>query len=182
MSTDFDRAADVLRSGGLIAYPTEHCFGLGCDPDNEETVERLIELKQRQRSQGVILICGSWQQAEKRVEIDSSPQLEEIQKSWPGPTTWLLPALQKNQDWLSGEHNTLAIRWTAHLTASTLCQIFGGAIVSTSANVHGESALLTHQAVQQEFAGQIDFVLNGAVGGDAAPSQIRHGVSGQRLR
>lgn len=176
------RAVEILRAGGVIAYPTEYCFGLGCDPRNQHSVERLLEVKQRAATQGVILIAANLTQVEDYAELDGLRKLERIQASWPGPNTWLLPAKPHVPTWVRGKHTTIAMRIPGHALSQALCRDFGHAIVSTSANRHGQPALLTTESVVAELGEELDFVLDAPVGGAASASTIRDAISGEILR
>ena len=114
-------------------------------------------------------------------EIDNSLK-EQVLATWPGPVTWLWPAKSAVSSWLRGEHATIAIRVTAHPQAAQLCRAFGGALVSTSANVSGSPPARNADQVRAQFEDQLDYVLEGEVGGLAQPSQIRDVVSGRILR
>lgn len=175
-------AIDSLKMGGVIAYPTESCFGLGCDPKNQAAIQKVINIKSRSESKGLILIAATIEQTAEYVDLDKSPLKSHILDSWPGSNTWLLPAKDSVLPILKGDFPLLAIRVTKHPIASQLCQQFGGAIVSTSANFSGHDALKNSAAVEHAFAGQIDMVLDGMIGDDIKPSTIRDGLTGQILR
>ena len=175
-------AASILRNGGVIAYPTEYCFGLGCDPRNEAALMRLLAIKQRQPEQGVILIAANAQQIEYYAELDGLARKPEILASWPGPNTWLLPAKPNVAPWIRGRHTSIAIRIPRHELSHRLCEMFGHPIVSTSANRHGSPALLTADTVSSELGKELDHVVNASVGGAEAASTIRDAISGQILR
>jgi len=176
------QAAGLLQSGGVIAYPTEYCFGLGCDPRDEKAIERLLKIKDRRSEQGVILIAASIEQIAVYVDLDASPIASEIRDSWPGPNTWILPALAGVSTWVKGHHSTVAVRLTAHSLSQQLCTAFGGAIVSTSANRHGQPAMIDAQSVAREMGGELDMVVDELVGGASSASTIRDGMTGKRLR
>lgn len=175
-------AVDVLRDGGVIAYPTEHCFGLGCDPRNQHAISKLLAIKQRQPEQGVILIAAELAQVNDYVDLSASPLLPAIEASWPGPNTWLLPALESVSTWVRGKHTTVAMRVTANKICRQLCMTFGGAIVSTSANRHGQAALLDSASVSQEMAAELDYIIDAPVDGATQPSTIRDGLTGDVIR
>ena len=175
-------AVKVLREGGVIAYPTESCFGLGCDPANDEAVERILRIKGRLKQQGLILLAADSSQVEQQAEWLTSPMLEKIELSWPGPVTWLLPARKHVSSLIRGQHRTVAMRISAHSTAQALCAGFGSAIVSTSANRHGADALRTASAVFEEMGDELDFVVDAPVGSAAKASQIRDGTTGEVIR
>lgn len=175
-------AVAVLKSGGVIAYPTESCFGLGCDPLNEDAVGRILAIKQRAVTQGVILIACEVGQVKQYADLESSPLLESILASWPGPNTWLLTKRQSVPSWLSGEHATIAMRVTAHPTSNQLSKKYGAAIVSTSANRHGQPALIDIESLRSEMGSELDYIVDAKIGGHAAPSQIRDAMTGLQLR
>ncbi|EGV33678.1 ribosome maturation factor rimN [Thiorhodococcus drewsii AZ1] len=175
-------AVQCLRSGGVIAYPTEAVFGLGCDPWNGEAVERLLAIKQRAVSKGLILIASHQDQLKPFVESLPEDRLREIWSSWPGPNTWLFPASERTPDWLTGRFETLAVRVTAHPIAAALCRAYGGPIVSTSANRAQLRPARTAVQVRLGFENGPDYVLAGACSGANRPSRIRDGLTGQLLR
>lgn len=175
------RAVRVLRAGGVIAYPTEAVWGLGCDPLQGAAVARLLQLKARSPARGLILIAADFEQLHPYV-IPTEAMLARALPSWPGPVTWLMPARRDVPDWLTGAHDTLAVRITAHPPAAALCAAFGGALVSTSANRSGRAPARSRLAVQRAFGNALDYVLPGPLGGHAKPSTIRDARSGRTLR
>lgn len=175
-------AVDVLNAGGVIAYPTEHCFGLGCDPQNELAVKRLLTIKQRQAEQGVILIASNVEQVERYVDLGSVADRQTILASWPGPNTWIVPALVGVSTWIKGQHSGVAVRVTANPIAKQLCDTYGGAIVSTSANRHGQPSLMDAKSVFSVMGEELSYILDEPVGGADAPSTIRDAMTGQQLR
>ncbi len=175
-------AVRVLRNGGLIAYPTEAVYGLGCDPLNEDAVLRLLDLKQRPWQKGLILIAADVEQLEQFLLPLDKTLRDRLEHTWPGPNTWLLPTRGDTPWWLRGEHDTLAVRVTAHYTASALCRAFGGPIVSTSANLAGKAPATSPLAVRNAFGDQIDYIVHAPLGGAERPTQIRDGRTGEIVR
>jgi L-threonylcarbamoyladenylate synthase len=181
-SQQINDAVRILQRGGVIAYPTEAVYGLGCDPNNHQAVERLLAIKQRSRDKGLILIAADFQQlAPFLAEIDISLK-EKILATWPGPVTWLWPAKPAVSGLLRGKHDTLAVRVTAHPLATALCRGFGGPLVSTSANLSGKPPTRTADEARSQLGDQLDYVLVGEVGGLSRPSQIRDALTGEILR
>lgn len=175
-------AARVVRAGGVIAYPTEAVYGLGCDPFDEIAVLRLLALKRRPVEKGLILIASHFGQLAGLTGELPAQRLREVRATWPGPTTWLLPARPDTPSWLRGTHTSLAVRVTAHPLAAELCERLGTALVSTSANRAGQPPCSTPFDVRRAFKDEIDLIVPGATGGRSAPSEIRDAVSGRVLR
>lgn len=176
------RAAAIVRRGGVIAYPTEAVFGLGCDPGNETAVRRLLAIKQRPMTKGLILIAADLAQLEPFIEPLDIESLARVQATWPGPVTWLLPARSRVPVWLRGHHDTLAVRVTAHPLAAALCRIWGSPLVSTSANISGRPPARTALAVRRQLGRLVDYVVPGRVGGADRPTEIRDLRSGRVVR
>lgn len=175
-------AANVLRRGGIVAYPTEAVFGLGCDPANESAVLRLLALKQRPVEKGLILIAASVEQLHPYIEMIDNQHWQNVLATWPGPVTWVFPAKHAVPRWLRGAHATIAVRVTAHPAARALCESFGGAIVSTSANISTQPPARNVDDIHAQFPAGIDYLLPGEVDLSARPSEIRDALSGAVLR
>jgi len=171
-----------IQAGGVIAYPTEAVFGLGCDPANRNAVQRLLALKNRCWRKGLILVASERRQLEPWLEKICDSWSSQLDESWPGPTTWLIPAARICPDWLSGEHLTLAVRVSAHPVVRQLCDRLDGAIVSTSANASGQRPARSVLDIRLKFGSRIDFVLPGSLGGQRQPTEIRDLASGQFIR
>jgi L-threonylcarbamoyladenylate synthase len=179
--------ADVvaaLRAGGVVAYPTEGVYGLGCDPRNRHACERLFAIKRRPPSQGVLLIAAEFAELEPYIDVAAVPPaaMALAAATWPGPHTWIFPRAAEAPDWLAGAHAGIAVRVTAHAPAADLCRSFGGALVSTSANRHGEPPALNTAAVRAAFGDDVDAILNGPLGGLERPTPIRDAISGVVVR
>lgn len=175
------RVARLVRAGGVIAYPTEAVWGLGCDPWNPVAVERLLALKQRDPAKGLILVAASMEQFDFLLEDLPERWLDRLASTWPGPHTWLVPHQQRLPDWISGEHATVALRVTDHPLVRELCMECGP-LVSTSANPAGRPSARSRLRVQQYFADQLDGLLNAALGGRKNPSTIRDLATAEVVR
>lgn len=176
------RACAVLRRGGIVAYPTESCYGLGCDPRNHAAVRRLLALKRRHWSLGLILIADRFERLAPYLSSVAPARAGAAAASWPGPYTWLWPARPAVSRWLRGAHDTLAVRVTAHTGAGNLCRYFRAALVSTSANRHGRPPARSAGEVVRDFGDSIDYVLPGALGASPRPTEIRDLLSGKVVR
>lgn len=175
-------AVAVLRRGGVIAYPTEAVWGLGCDPDNDEALARLLRLKQRDPAKGVILVAGQLEQFAAWLEGLPLELHAPLAASWPGPNTWLVPDNGRSHGLVRGCHDRVALRVSAHPLVAALCEAFGGPIVSTSANIASEAPAMSADEVRAIFADGLDAVVEGELGGLERPSTIRDLVTGQVLR
>lgn len=182
--TTIDAAAAALRAGGVIAYPTEAVYGLGCDPLNENAVNHLFELKQRPTTQSLLLIASDFAQVAQFIDLAAvpAPALARAHATWPGPHTWVFPRAAATPAWLVGAHSGIAVRVTAHPLAAELCRAFRGALVSTSANLHGRAPARSAAEVRAMFGDTLAFVLDGATGGLERPTPISDAMSGEALR
>ena len=177
------QATRCLQGGGVLAYPTEGVWGLGCDPWDPEAVADLLALKDRPWEKGVILVASAIEQVTPWVAPLSREQRHQLDSAWPGPVTFLLPDPQGlAPPWIRGTHDRVAIRVTAHPLVRALCDGFGGPIVSTSCNPAGRPPAKSLLRVRQYFGDQLDGILPGALGGATQPSRIVDLVSGQTLR
>ena len=175
------QAVHTLRQGGIIAYPTEAVYGLGCDPWDEAAVMRLLDIKQRPWHKGLILIASDFNQLTDFIAPLSPEILKQLEATWPGPVTWLLPAKDTTPDYLTGEHDTIAVRVTAHRQTVELCRTAGHALVSTSANISGSKSAKTIRQVRWQLP-NVDTVLSGHCGGATQASQIRDAQTGTLIR
>ncbi|MBN9289266.1 MAG: hypothetical protein BGO43_12995 [Gammaproteobacteria bacterium 39-13] len=179
-----EQSVAYLQQQKVIAYPTEAIFGLGCCPLSLSAIEALISLKQRDSAKGFILIASDIQQVLPYIDCNkiSLTQWEKIQTSWPGPYTWVFPATTKVLPLIKGQHSSVAVRVTAHPEAKALCETFGGAIVSTSANVASSTPFRKGQDVFNYFGDKIAGVLAGEVGGVLNPTTIQDALTGEVYR
>jgi L-threonylcarbamoyladenylate synthase len=181
---ELDQAAQVLHAGGVIAYATEAVFGLGCDPQNLQAVKRLLQLKQRPADKGLILIAANETQLYPYLDLPaiSSAMWQSVRASWPGPVTWLLPANAQVSTLLRGQHDSLAVRVSAHPQVCALCEAYGGALVSTSANRSQQPPATSVAEVVAGFDSELDLILLGSTAGARKPSEIRDGRTGKIIR
>jgi len=180
---DFSDACTCLAQGKLIAYPTEAVWGIGCDPFNEDAVTKILEAKKRPVEKGLILVAADMSQISDLIAELGETQIKQLEDSWPGPVTWLIPDPRELfPAWIKGAHSSVAIRVSAHPLVSALCSQFGKPIVSTSANEAGEEEIRTRQELETQFSDKIDYIIDGDLGDRSTPSQIRDLVSGKILR
>lgn len=169
----------VFKQGGVFAYPTESVFGLGCDPDNDIAINKLLGIKERSIHKGLILIASDFSQVEKYLQPILSSQIQFTKAS---ETTYIFPALTSTSTYLTGDFNSLAIRITTHPLVRSLCAVLGSAIVSTSANTSGQPPAMSVEAVSIQLDHKIDALLDGELGNLSKPTQIRDSISGEIIR
>jgi len=179
---NISHAVHQLHLQGVIAYPTEAVWGLGCDPYSHSAVAKILELKRRPEHRGLILIACDWQQLAPFTQGLTSSQLARIQHTHSKPTTWLIPDNGAAPEWIVGDHDTLAVRVTSHPLAASLCRRFGGPIVSTSANPQALPEATDRLKVRAYFGRKLDAITPGAVGTAKAPSEIRHLLTDRVIR
>ena len=173
-------AADVLFGGGVIAYPTEGVFGLGCLPDDLQAVQRVIGIKRRDASKGLILIAASASQLSGWVDLADGETLPEADPTH--PVTWIVPPGPKVSPLLQGGHDTIAVRLTTNPVARALCEATDSPLVSTSANLSGRPTARNRFVLRRQFAGVVDYIVPGDCGPASGPSEIRDYASGRVLR
>ncbi len=161
-----------LKRGGVIAYPTESCYGLGCDPRNRRAVQRILKLKRRPQHKGLILIASSYEQVARYIQPLTPAEQARFQADGAQAITYLMPVKPSCPRWLRGAHDTLAVRMTAHPFARDLCRSVGSALVSTSANRSGMRPAKTYAECQRMFGKRV-WVLRGRVGKRKRPSTIK---------
>ncbi len=176
-------AAAVLRRGGVIAYPTEAVWGLGCDPFNRDAALRILGLKRRGIDKGLLLVAAGMEQIDDLLAPLGEKPLAALRQSWPGHVTWLIPdPAGRYPAWIRGQHPTVAVRVSDHPVVSSICRAFGKPIVSTSANFAGEPEIRSAEDLRRQFGGEVDYVAKGGLGGRAAPSEIRDLLTNERIR
>lgn len=179
MKPSITRAADTLLAGGVIAYPTEGVFGLGCMPDDDDAVMRVISIKRRDPRKGLILI------ASRRAQFDDwvDPAAGRIPDADPSrPITWIAPARPHVSPLVRGDHQGLAVRLTTNPIAAAICDAVASAIVSTSANLAGESVARNRFVLRRKLGACVDYIVPGDCGPAAGASEIRDLATGAIIR
>jgi L-threonylcarbamoyladenylate synthase len=183
MATEFAIrfAVHCVRRGGIIAYPTETVYGLGCDPLCAEAVTGINTLKNRKAGKGLILLASRLQQLDAFIDVSDRNERAVIVGE-PEPTSWIVPAKSTAPGWITGGEDTIAIRVTTHPMVMRLCDQLGHALVSTSANPAGKKPALNALQLHRYFDGLVDSMLISNHNCTGKPSKIRHLKSRQLLR
>jgi L-threonylcarbamoyladenylate synthase len=177
----YRQIAQLLHAGGVIAYPTEGVFGLGCAPDDAEAVMHILNIKKRKLSAGLILVSPNLELLSPWI-APTGAELKQLQANTATPVTWIVTAHPDTPDWLTGGRDTLAVRITVHPVITGICNAAGMALVSTSANRTGRAPARTALAARKMLAKEVDMVVAGAICSAAGPTEIRVAQSDHVLR
>lgn len=177
---DVDDAQPLLERGGILAYPTEAIYGLGCNAYHQRAVESILSLKGRGGKKGFIVLIAEWSQLPPLIGPISEAQHARVRATWPGFVTWIFPAASTLPEWMSGADSTIAIRMSAHPIAHALASV--SPIISTSANLTGHPPAMTVEDIHQQFPSGIDAIVTGQLGSFLQPSAIYDVQSGRQLR
>lgn len=179
---ELNRALKIIDSGGLIAYPTESVYGLGCNPFNQQAVLRLLALKQRHVNKGLILIASHVRQILPLIKPKCANDLARALKTWPGHFTWVFPKSNLVPSWVSGDYKTIAIRVSNHPIVKQLCDKLDCALISTSANISNQDNLNSIKDIKTAFGDKIQLYIDAPTGNETKPSNIRDAHSLQTIR
>lgn len=180
MNISIKRAAETLLGGGVIAYPTEGVFGLGCMPDDLAAIARLLDIKQRDPTKGLILLAASGQQLSGWADPDDVARLPspDPQK----PITWIVRCGPRTSALLRGANPGIAVRISTNPIACAICDAVASPITSTSANLSGRPIVRNDIQLRRRFRNLVDYIVPGHCGPSAGPSEIRSLADGTILR
>jgi L-threonylcarbamoyladenylate synthase len=175
-----NRASDVLLGGGVIAYPTEGVYGLGCMPDDPEAIAKLLTIKGRDVAKGLILIAS--RPAQLRGWI-TDEELEHLPSPDPdAPVTWIATPGPLATPLVTGDHEGIAVRITTNPVAASLSESVDSPITSTSANLAGRPVARNRFLLRRRFGRLVDYIVPGDCGPATGPSEIRVLEDGKVLR
>lgn len=157
----FQRAASILRAGGVVAFPTETYYGLAVDPFNEQAVDRLYRLKIRSRELPILLLVENVEQLLQVAVCIPDIFQPLIHHFWPGALSLVFPAQAKCSRMLTGTTKTIALRQSPHPVAQLLLKAVAAPITATSANISGQPAATTAEQVEDIFGKQIELIIDG---------------------
>ncbi|MGI9309751.1 MAG: L-threonylcarbamoyladenylate synthase [Gammaproteobacteria bacterium] len=175
------KAARIVNSGGVIAYPTEGVYGFGCLPQLNQSVERILELKKRSVKAGLILVAADREQLAGWIE-PTRKERKNMRARMPHPVSWVVTAGPLAPNWITGGRPTIAVRISSHPIVAELCLAVDAPLVSTSANRSGKAAQTTAFGVRRLFHSRLDYILNGATGDCSGASEIRNAATNKVLR
>ena len=182
ISNSVNKAARIIREGGVIAYPTEGVFGFGCLPDSWDAVKRILDIKQRDADAGLVLIAANLEQLDGWADLPAGCTAADLYSSLQRPVTWVVPADPAVPAWIRGKHDSIAVRLTAHPVARALCIAADSPLVSTSANESGRPPARNQLVLRRLFGDRVDFIVPGENGGAQGASEIRDLATGRVFR
>ncbi|MFX1605447.1 MAG: L-threonylcarbamoyladenylate synthase [Promethearchaeota archaeon] len=162
-----ERAAEVIAAGGIVAYPTDTSYGLGCDPRNREALERLIAVKRRDRRLGFPLLFADEAQCEMYHDFQS---LERVitRVFWPGALTLIVEAKPDVPAHITAGRSSIAIRVPNHIIPRGIARKINGPIVGTSANRSGGPSPFNLSVAIEQLGDEVDLYIDGG------PSKAQH--------
>jgi L-threonylcarbamoyladenylate synthase len=161
MSAEIRKAAEILRAGGLVAFPTETVYGLGADATSQTAVARLYAVKRRPSEHPVIVHFSSPDQAFAWGREVPAAAKKLAEKFWPGPLTLILKRSGRAKDFVTGGQETVGLRVPSHPVAQNLLKEFGGAIAAPSANRFGLVSPTSAAHVREDLGKDVDLVIEG---------------------
>ncbi|MBF0134188.1 MAG: threonylcarbamoyl-AMP synthase, partial [Magnetococcales bacterium] len=165
-------ACKVLHDGGIVAHPTETVYGLGVDPFQPLALQRLLAVKGRDATKGLILLIQNMADLARVADTPSSHAQRLMRHFWPGPLTLLLPARKGLPDIVTGGRPTVAVRYSSSRHVAMLLGVWGQPLVSTSANLAGDPPLRDSQAVAECFGSKIHCIMPGCCQSGVLPTTI----------
>ena len=160
MATEFAlrHAIHCIHRCGVIVYPTETVYGIGCDPLCEDAVERIFNIKGREAGKGLILIASRIEQLDEFIDVpDNKDRASMVAEA--EPTSWVVPARNNTPAWVTGGRDTVAVRITSQPDVAYLCDRLGHSLVSTSANLSGQKPASNALQLHRYFDGLVDSIL-----------------------
>lgn len=178
---DIDGAVKFLNEGELIGYPTEAVYGLGCDPWNKNSVEKISRLKGRDPNKPFLMVISSKDQLEELVNVSTLKDI--VWESWPGHTTWLIKAKDSVPSWLVDKNTgKVGVRMSDHPVVTKLCNLFMKPLISTSANISAKPEIKDLLLFKKTFMSEIKYLVKGDLGNHEKTSIIIDMESEKKIR
>ena len=171
-------ASDIIKNGGIVIYPTEGIYGIGCDPYNKHSVEKIFHIKGRDYDKRFILISSQAEFLTDIIDIDIAQDERLKSKDF---LTWIVPAKNSCPSWLKSDAG-VAVRITQHPVVNDLCNKLGSPIISTSANYANQEYINDISIIEKLFDGKVSCIVNGKLGNKKKPSTVRDIISNELLR
>lgn len=154
--------AAVLRNGGIIAYPTDTTYGIGCSIFHKKSIERIYQLKNRERKKPFSFICSSLSEVSRYGRVDTTV-FKLLKRHLPGPYTFVLEATREVPDLLLTRQKTVGIRIPDNRICLALVEALGNPLITTSANLSGEEPVSDPYQIEDVFGHQLEYVIDGGL-------------------
>ncbi|MBT4482344.1 MAG: threonylcarbamoyl-AMP synthase [Candidatus Latescibacteria bacterium] len=178
---NIEEAVNVLKNGGIVVYPTETVYGIGCDPFNRIAYERVQHLKGRNNNKQMLLLACSLSQVEHFTGRLADIPRRLAHEFWPGPLTMVIKPRNEMPVYLYGDSGGVAFRITSHPIAAALSRNFGCPITSTSANMTGKPTVGTYEEALNMFGKDVSIVIKNHIPLNGTPSTVIDLTSGKPL-
>ena len=172
---------EAVKVGAVFAYPTEAVYGLGCNINNKDAIKKILKIKKREVSKGLIIISDNLEKVRELID-DNYFKLFVENNSDAIPTTWLCPASNNVLPEITGSNKKVGVRITKHEVSRTLCKFLEFPIVSTSANISGQEPITNFSDCVSFFGEKVDYIIEGNIGENKKPSRIIDLLSKEILR
>lgn len=169
---EIQEAALLIRQGGVVAYPTESFYGLGVDPGKEDAVDRLFQVKDRQREQAILLLISSTDAVDHLVTHVPPAARKLMDAFWPGGLTLVFNASDEIPRAITAGTGKVGIRISSHPVAAALVRAAGGVLTGTSANLSGKPSCRSAQEVVQQLGARVDMILDGGITAGKSASTV----------
>jgi len=166
------QAAEVIKKGGVVAFPTETVYALGADAMNKDAVKKIFRLKKREANKPIAIFLSKPEELSKFVKVITSPAKRLIKYFWPGPLTLIFKSKPGKLIYLTGKEEKIGIRVSSSKTVQSLLRQTKTPLTATSANLSGLKGSLSAFEVLKGFSGKIALVLDGGPSEEAAPSSV----------
>ena len=154
-----DQAVDILKNGGLIIYPTDTVYGLGCDITQKASIERIYRIKGMEKQKPLSFVCSDIKDISKYAKI-STANYRDLRKYLPGPYTFILPGTREVPKALLSKQKTVGVRIPDHPLTLAIVKALGNPIISTSVNISAKSFASDPQEFSEYYEGQVDLILD----------------------
>lgn len=156
------QVVSVLKAGGVIAYPTDTTYGIGCSIFSKKGLELIYQIKQRDRRKPFSFICADLSETARFARL-TNHAFKIMKRCLPGPYTFVLQASREVPDLLTTRQKTVGIRMPDHPICGALVRALGNPIVTTSANLSGEEPMGDPLEINRQFGNQVDLVIDGGL-------------------
>ena len=170
-----------VKNGAIFAYPTEAVYGLGCDINNKDAIQKILDIKKRDVSKGLIVISDNLEKVRGLIDDNYYKTFSELNNDV-SHTTWLCPASRLVLPEVTGFSKKIAVRITRHKVSCEICKLLDFPIISTSANRVGDEPIVNFKRIKQYFDNEVDYIIEGELGSSSKPSRILDLLTKEVLR